>query len=162
MSTSNKSPALGPIVQIPVGTQSIVHFEGVYEFLSNFYPCDLRMNGILFFSAEQAYHWHKLADKQDRLVLVSMRDPMQAKRFSRKCEIIPEWDEVRTAIMLSVLIAKFEQDQFLRLKLLETSPKILIEGNHWNDRFWGATFDGYSWVGENHLGRLLMNVRDNL
>jgi hypothetical protein len=42
--------------------------------------------------------------------------------------------------------------------LLDTSDKVLIEENNWNDTFWGVC----NGVGENNLGRLLMQVRGEI
>ena len=57
--------------------------------------------------------------------------------------------------MRQLLMTKFawpgEQDL-----LLKTGTAELIEGNWWGDTFWGV-FNG---AGQNHLGRLLMEVRE--
>jgi ribA/ribD-fused uncharacterized protein len=149
---------------IPPGNseQVICSFSGENEFLSNFYACNIRMSGKVFYSAEQAYHYHKLARLADRNEIVRLADPMKAKKFSRKCEIIPDWDAIRTGIMFMVILAKFQQNGYLMNDLVKTAPALLIEGNHWNDTYWGCVWRGDrdGWVGENHLGRLLMIVRD--
>lgn len=44
----------------------------------------------------------------------------------------------------------------LKLQLLQTSNVKLIEGNEWKDRFWGM----YRGQNENHLGKILMKIRD--
>lgn len=49
-------------------------------------------------------------------------------------------------------------DPFLTRALLETGDAELIEGNTWNDTFWGVC----NGEGENNLGRLLMKVREEL
>jgi hypothetical protein len=36
----------------------------------------------------------------------------------------------------------------------------LVEGNRWGDQFWGV--DLRTGLGENHLGKILMKVRDEL
>ena len=41
-------------------------------------------------------------------------------------------------------------------RLINTGDAILIEGNTWGDTYWGVC-DG---VGENRLGKLLMEVRE--
>ena len=51
---------------------------------------------------------------------------------------------------------KFLQNEDLRVKLLETGDKKLIEHTE-NDKFWG---DGGNGKGENRLGILLMKLRD--
>jgi predicted NAD-dependent protein-ADP-ribosyltransferase YbiA (DUF1768 family) len=54
--------------------------------------------------------------------------------------------------------AKFVCNPRLQRMLLDTSDAELVEGNWWGDRFWG-TFRG---AGRNHLGKILMRVRDEL
>lgn len=60
--------------------------------------------------------------------------------------------------MREIVEAKFEQNEDLKVKLLETGDEHLEEGNTWEDRIWG-TVNG---VGENRLGRILMQVRELL
>jgi len=59
--------------------------------------------------------------------------------------------------MASLIKEKFKNES-LRKKLLDTGEAFIIEGNWWNDRFWGVC-DG---VGENHLGIILMNERKRI
>lgn len=47
---------------------------------------------------------------------------------------------------------------YLRKWLLETGEEELIEGNNWGDKFWGQV----NGIGENHLGRLLMEIREEI
>ncbi|MCY8564311.1 NADAR family protein [Bacillus sonorensis] len=54
--------------------------------------------------------------------------------------------------------AKFEQNDHLINKLLQTGESILIEGNTWGDKIWGVC----NGVGENKLGKILMKVRNEL
>lgn len=67
-------------------------------------------------------------------------------------------DDERVGTMESILTAKFEQNPDLMRKLKETGNCILLNGNNKHETFWGT--DLYSWIGENHLGRILMNIRD--
>ena len=60
-------------------------------------------------------------------------------------------------MMRSLLREKFKSRK-LRLELITTSPKILIEGNNWGDTFWEMC----GGVGKNWLGLLLMEVRNAL
>jgi ribA/ribD-fused uncharacterized protein len=153
-----------PFVPIAPGNsdQVINSFSGEYEFLSTFWPCTIRMYGLVFLCAEQLYQWHKLAREEDRQLMLTQVYGLDAKRFGRKCLIIPDWDDIRTGVMLTVLLAKFEQNSGLKLWLGNTRPKLLIAGNHWGDTYWGKIWTAHDWLGENHLGRLLMIVRDVL
>jgi predicted NAD-dependent protein-ADP-ribosyltransferase YbiA (DUF1768 family) len=40
---------------------------------------------------------------------------------------------------------------------MATGSEEIIEWNNWGDRIWGKTYDG---VGENHLGKILMKIRE--
>jgi predicted NAD-dependent protein-ADP-ribosyltransferase YbiA (DUF1768 family) len=57
------------------------------------------------------------------------------------------------------VLAKFEQFPYLAAKLIETGTATLVEGNHWGDTFWGVDHEQ---GGENHLGKILMAVREAL
>ena len=46
----------------------------------------------------------------------------------------------------------------LKQRLLNTGNAMLIEGNDWNDTFWGVC----NGKGQNHLGKLLMEIRKEL
>ena len=65
-----------------------------------------------------------------------------------------DWEEVKIEIMEEALRLKFD-DPHLKDLLLATGDKELIEGNTWNDQFWGVC----NGVGENNLGKLLMKLR---
>lgn len=70
-----------------------------------------------------------------------------------------DWDSLRVDTMIGLLVQKF-QDPILAAKLLKTGDKILLEGNDWNDTFWGV--DLQTKHGRNMLGRILMNIRRQL
>ena len=78
----------------------------------------------------------------------------RAKRLGR-VELRSDWEEVKIEVMREVLRCKFSQNPDLKAKLIATGDAELIEGNNWNDRFWGVCRG----VGQNHLGRLLMELR---
>ena len=82
----------------------------------------------------------------------------QAKRLGKRVELRPDWEDVKIDIMRQVLKSKFTQNPELKAKLIATGDAELIEGNNWNDRFWGVC----NGKGQNHLGRLLMELRAEL
>jgi hypothetical protein len=57
---------------------------------------------------------------------------------------------------------KFLGNDEMLNRLLNTGDEELVEGNTWNDTFWGCTrkTDG-AWKGNNMLGKLLMEIREN-
>ena len=72
----------------------------------------------------------------------------------------PDWEEVKVGIMEEIVRAKFTQHPELAARLLATGDKVLVEGNHWGDTCWGV--DTRTGQGENHLGKILMKVREEL
>ena len=90
------------------------------------------------------------------------QDPGRAKRLGRQVELRHDWETFRLQVMEELLRRKFSHPD-LAEKLIATYPEELVEGNTWGDQFWGATKDRkLGWVGENHLGRLLMQIRGEL
>lgn len=84
------------------------------------------------------------------------KNPVQAKRLGRKVKLRDDWEEVKLDIMTEVVSQKFLQHPHLIEMLLQTGDEELVEGNKWGDRFWGVC-KGKS---ENHLGKILMKIRD--
>jgi len=73
-------------------------------------------------------------------------------------KVRPDWEQVKLEIMYKALEAKFTQNPKLKKLLLSTGDAKLIENNP-KDDFWGIGVDK---TGENHLGKLLMKLRDTL
>ena len=129
-------------------------FSGEYDFLSNFFECDVKYRGRTYCSSEAAYQAAKCKNPKDRLIFLDAT-PSMAKRYGRRVEIRPDWDEVKYGVMREIVYLKFWQWPDLREKLLATGEAELIEGNTWNDTYWGVC----NGVGENNLGKILMDVR---
>lgn len=69
-----------------------------------------------------------------------------------------DWEDVKFDVMYDIVKAKFTQNEDLKRKLLDTEGYYLEEGNNWGDKIWGVV----NGVGENHLGKILMRVRNEL
>jgi len=141
---------------------TVLGFQGEHRFLSNFYPCVVEFDGIKFKSSEVAYQASKVpvgeAWEHDKVSFAQL-DAREARRVGRGLRHIrQDWDDVKLNIMYRILRAKFSQNLDLKQKLLATDGAYLEETNYWHDTFWGI----YNGVGENHLGRLLMVVRDEI
>lgn len=135
----------------------IDRFQGAYSFLSNFYLCDVFSESILYHSIEHAYQAAKTVIPEEKARVRDARMPAMAKRIGGRVLLRPNWDRVKLTIMQTLLQSKF-RDPTLRAKLLDTSDEELVEGNWWGDTYWGV----YHGVGENHLGRLLMELRGDI
>ena len=135
----------------------IDRFTGEYEFLSNFYPSEVEYKGIKFPTVEHAFQAAKCKTKEEMQKFTEYETPGKAKRAGRKVDLRDGWETVKFFVMEELLRQKFSNPAMAR-KLLDTGGIVLVEGNHWNDTFWGVC-DG---KGENHLGVLLMKIRKEL
>ena len=136
--------------------QSIDSFSCEYAFLSNFYPSPLTYEGISYPTVEHAFQAQKTFDETERKKIAQCKKPGRAKGLGRKVKLRQDWESVKVGIMTEIIRIKFESDEELKTLLLETGTAKLIEGNTWNDRFWGVC----GGKGKNWLGRILMQIRE--
>ena len=141
-------------------TPTIEGFTGEYSFLSNFYPCHITFYGYKFASVEAAFQAAKCKDTELRTKFCSL-SPSDAKRLGRTVELRPDWEQKKVLIMNNLLIHKFHENPELRKRLEATGITPLVETNNWHDNFWGNCTCPRcrQEIGQNMLGRLLMNTR---
>ena len=132
-------------------------FRGEYYFLSNFFEIPVTYNGITYQNNEAAFQAQKTLDIDERKAFAEI-DPQTAKRKGRSVQLRPDWEQVKVDIMYEICKAKFTQNPSLAQKLLDTKDEELVEGNTWGDMIWGQV----NGKGKNHLGKILMRVRDEL
>lgn len=144
---------------MPAITPPIDSFKGEFSFLSNFYgPISIVYDGELYCSAEHAFQAAKCEDDFEKEAIKNCDSPGKAKKLGRRAKLVHNWEKIKLQVMYDIVKRKFLQNPDLAVKLLETKQRKLIEGNWWNDRFWGVC----KGKGENHLGLILMRVRDEL
>lgn len=132
--------------------------EGRHRFLSNFYFCErgVEFEGLIYPSSEHAYQSAKTLDlKLREIFTVRGISPAQAKRLGRALKDRSDWESDKERVMLACIVSKFGRDTELQEKLRNTGDRRLIEGNTWDDTYWGVC----NGVGHNRLGELLMQVR---
>jgi ribA/ribD-fused uncharacterized protein len=133
-------------------------FSDKYRFLSNHYPCEVRWGGHEFTSSEHAFMAAKCVYVKDILLIQAAPTPGEAKRLGRTITLRKNWDNIKLEAMYDVVFDKFSRNKDIQKLLLDTGCATLIEGNTWNDTYWGMC----NGKGENHLGKILMRVRDRL
>ncbi len=156
---------------------SIIKFFHEYEengYLSNWYPCSF-YDGIHNYCSTEQYMMAKKAEffhdhKRFELILKSS-DPSTIKNLGRDVEHYNDglWKQIRGRVMLCGLRLKFQQNEELAAKLLDTGVSILAECSPYDD-IWGiklsadneASSNPSRWKGHNLLGRTLMYVRSEL
>lgn len=133
----------------------VSQFTGEYRWLSNFWNATIYYDGVHYPSVEHAYQAAKSPNITIRRHVAALSKPGDAKRYGRKIPLRDDWEDVKADVMLDLLRLKFSYTD-LREKLLNTGDAELVEGNYWNDTYWGVCRG----KGENVLGKLLMRVRE--
>ena len=136
---------------------AITAFRGAYASPSTVYESPVTFHGVTYQCAEAAFQAQKClttAEKQEFAALT----PIKAKRRGRQVTLRSDQDEIKLALMGEIVRAKFSENETLKNMLLATGDVELKEGNTWNDTFWGI--DQKTGSGENHLGKILMKIRD--
>ncbi|MFT4435051.1 NADAR family protein [Caballeronia sp. 15715] len=139
-------------------------FGGLSNMASG-YP--LQVTGVRILTTEalyQACRFPHLAEVQREII--GQHSPMTAKMKSKphRKDSRPDWDEIRFKVMRWCLRVKLAQhyEEFGRL-LLATRDKPIVEQSR-KDSYWGAMVsnDDEMLIGQNVLGRLLMELRERL
>ena len=132
-------------------------FSGEYRWLSNFWPAQVRVYGEQYPSVEHAYQAAKSTIPEVRESIRNMPKAADAKKVGKLITVRDNWTKISLKIMLYLLRQKFKNPS-LKQKLIDTGSAEIIEGNWWNDTFWGVC----NGIGENNLGKLLMQVRGEI
>ena len=146
--------------------EPILGFFGEYRFLSNFHEHpDVTVwidglelaNRIPCKNVEIAYQASKTLNLDERFIVANSESPNIAKKLGRKVTLRKDWEEVKNLVMADLLIQKFSQPYYRDL-LLATGDAYLEETNAWGDVWFGVC----NGIGQNWLGKLLMQIREEL
>jgi hypothetical protein len=140
----------------------IVEFQNEFRWLSNFWHFEspLIYQGLHYLTNEHFYVAMKTKDLNTRYA-VSNHPIKGLKRFGNTFPLRDDWDDIKINVMLFGLRFKFSKaNPTLRYNLLQTADMYIQEGNRWGDMFWGVCMK--TGEGENNLGRLLMQVREEI
>lgn len=131
----------------------IGEFKGKNRVFSNF-------GGPWLIWSEHLFQAMKGEDWESVLYVLASPTPGIAKQRGREVKCREDWEEIKLDVMYCVIQIKFRPGSENAEALLATGDQELVEGNWWQDDFWG--FDLKREIGANHLGRLLMMWRDEL
>lgn len=141
-----------------------IHFyrtQEEYGAFSNFSTHPIVLDGQTWPTTEHYFQAMKFPEDRERQAWIRQaKTPGLAKRraWAKGAVLRADWDTHRIQVMLHALRAKFTQHPDLRELLLSTGAEELVE-HSFRDRYWGDGGDG---SGQNMLGRLLMQVREEL
>lgn len=140
-----------------------IHFysaSGEYGCFSNFSRHSIFVAGKRWPTSEHYFQAMKFKGTEHEEAVRRARRPMDAANLGRdrKRPLRRDWESVKDQIMLEAVRTKFTQHDDLKAALLATGDATLVEHTA-NDDYWGDGGDGR---GKNMLGRILMQVRDEL
>ena len=115
----------------------INNFSGNYRFLSNFYEHEICVDEIPYPTMEHYFQAQKTNNLEEFSKIINARSPGKAKRIGRTVVLKDDWENIKISLMERGLQEKFK-DNILKIQLLHTGENELVEGNNWNDTFWGV------------------------
>ena len=136
------------------------HLNEPFGEFSNFARYPIRLRGKTWPTSEHFFQAQKYAGTPREEEIRQAKTPSEAARLGRdrQVRLRRDWESVKDAVMREAVLAKFTQHEDLRELLLSTGDATLVEHTE-NDSYWGDGGDG---SGRNMLGRILMEVRDEL
>ena len=141
----------------------ILEFRGPTRWLSNFHFAPIHQDGFIYPTNEHYYQANRSNNKEDHERIRLLPTPKEAMdagcALIHDCKERSDWHDIKLGVMLQATLLKYTQHLDLTNKLLATGKGRLVEGNYWNDIFWGECPIG---TGENHLGKTIIKVRSIL
>jgi ribA/ribD-fused uncharacterized protein len=137
--------------------EPILGFFGPWRFLSNFHFVDVEWEGATYRTTEHAYQAAKFPDAGMRRLIQAVEKPREARRLGQSSGCKPDWDNLKYDVMWDLCAQKFSYPK-LQAMLLESGDAYLEETNTWGDIYWGVC----NGVGQNNLGKILMEIRSYL
>jgi len=132
----------------------------VYGEFSNFADFGIELGGQFYPTVEHYYQAQKFEEEAYREKIRQAATPKEAADLgqTRDLPLRADWEEVKSGIMWQAVQQKFNSHYKLAQMLLATDQKLLIENSPY-DEYWGI---GSTGQGHNHLGTLLMRMRNTL
>jgi N-glycosidase YbiA len=144
-------------------TRAVINFystTGEYGCFSNFSRHPVFLKGKRWPTSEHYFQAQKFSGTEHEEAVRLCKKPSEAAALgrNRKLPLRPDWESVKDQVMLEAVRAKFTQHKDLKAILLGTGDAVLVEHTT-NDSYWADGGDG---SGKNMLGRILMQVREEL
>ena len=153
----------------------ITQFKGKYDFLDPAYYCLAEYDGVIYNSAEAAFLASQYDTPYFRSMFRNSSLPIwRARELSKRLQKRRDWTpELSLDLTRQITLDKFCRSPNLCSLLLATRHELIVAENNWHEQFWGRCIcnirpgkygrkDACLVPGSNHLGKILMSVRDRL
>jgi N-glycosidase YbiA len=134
-----------------------------YGCFSNFSLHEIHIQNLDWPTVEHYYQAQKLVGTREHYLIETIRacpTPKDAAKIGRDRSrtIRDDWENVKIPIMREAVLIKFLTHLDIQQVLLETGDRELVEDSP-VDYYWGC---GKDKTGLNHLGKILMSVRQQI
>ncbi|MDZ8188824.1 MAG: NADAR domain-containing protein [Nostoc sp. ChiSLP02] len=134
-----------------------------YGCFSNFSYHGIHIQGAYWPTVEHYYQAQKFVGTKDAVIIPFIHaaaTPEEAAALGRCStrQLRRDWDLVKTEVMREAVLKKFLTHTDIQEVLLRTGDEMLVE-NSPTDYFWGC---GANKTGQNHLGKILISVREEI
>jgi ribA/ribD-fused uncharacterized protein len=137
-----------------------------YGFLGNMAPYQVNHLGKSWRTTEALFQALRFDDEAVREAIRAERSPMAAKfvaKTNRDKMVVEPGSEQDLDNMRLVLRLKVQQHPSVRADLMATEDAVIIEDcTKRRASIWGMRYVGGAWVGDNFLGKLWMELREEL
>jgi hypothetical protein len=148
--------------ELAISGEVIGFYEREFYPLSNFSSFQVDWQGRRWPTSEHAYQAAHFLDTAPDLVeeIFNARSAHKAFKIAKANadKVSDNWDEIKIELMEDICRHKLEQNEYVRLKLLQTLDLELVEDSP-KDDFWGW---GPNKDGRNELGKIWMKLRSEL
>lgn len=129
------------------------------RFFSPFSPQMVEYRGVLYPTAEHAYHCQRYSDPKILKEMKNARSPKKAWEISQrnKDKQLPDFESRKVEVMEEIFRAKLEQHEEVKRELIESKQQVIVK--NYPDPFWGVGEDG---TGRNEMGKIWMRLRKEL
>jgi ribA/ribD-fused uncharacterized protein len=134
--------------------------DGEFGCFSNHAPYPIQLKGKSWPTSEHYFQAQKFAGgPHEEAIRLEPSSARAAEMGRDRSQLMRnDWESVKETLMREAVLAKFRQHPSAQKILLGTGSSRIVEHSA-TDRYWGDGGDG---SGKNMLGRILMEVREDL
>lgn len=145
------------------GTIYFYKVQNPYGCFSNFSRHGIHLHGEDWLTVEHYYQAQKFVNTVNAELVTVVKlvpTPTEAAQLGRdpRYQVRSDWEVVKLEIMREAVLTKFLSHLEIQKILLSTGERVIVEDSP-TDYFWGCGIDR---TGENHLGKILMSVRQQI
>jgi ribA/ribD-fused uncharacterized protein len=131
-----------------------------YGAFSNFSAHGFELDSKYWKTSEHYFQAMKFVGTEYADKVREARSPKEAAELGRRRDfpLRKDWEKVKDDVMREAILMKFQTHDDIRELLLSTGDEELVEKTT-GDTYWGCGTDG---TGKNMLGKILMEVREQL